>query len=139
MGGGVKLRDKRKVVAEAQNWRCCFCGVRMLDKRENFTQYARQNGIPARSPAVDCRVATTFRIDGGKSNRWDNLAVGCAYCVSAKGDMPALAWMRVVEMNILAGTHPPLVTHPEPKSITYRPKPVGDHGRRPRYAYSEFM
>lgn len=139
---------RRHDVCEAQNWRCCFCGVRMIAKGlEDARDHALQNGLKfhqfyEQNTAVRYRVANVFRVEGGRGVKVD-LAAACTYCVSARGSLPVLAWAKLVEMMVLAGEHPCHKSPDAKNSITYRPKALKDWGRirerRPRYAHSELM
>ncbi len=64
-------------LGEAQNWRCCYCGIRMdtLDvNRTQPTQPTIEHLIPLRK--------------GGKDHP-ENLVIACCLCNSTKGDTPA--------------------------------------------------
>jgi hypothetical protein len=61
--------ERRKVrarLAEAQNWRCCYCGVRMKDTPHD--------------PASATLEAIVPKSRGGNPFDVDNLAVACLQC-----------------------------------------------------------
>lgn len=144
---------KRYCLGERQNWRCCFCGVRLIARgMQDPIEYARENGLPwnklGKNPIISRRMANVFRIEGS-GNRESNLAVSCSYCISAKEGMPLVAWLRIVQMQLLAGTHPSHQSN-ETRSITFKSKPIKPWGKiraaqsrrrkkRPMYAHSEMM
>lgn len=139
---------ERDRLGERQNWRCCFCGVRMIARTiQDPKDYALQNGIRwtavGKNQITSRRTSNIFRLEG-------HTAVCCSYCISAKADTPLAAWIRIVEMQVLAGTHPSHQTGQQAVSITYefkKPKPWGkirarqqrQREKRPKYAHSEMM
>lgn len=61
----------RHRLAEAQNWRCCYCGVPMIHDRCSPTQATIEHIVP--------------RSLGGP-NRPDNYVVACRACNEARGN-----------------------------------------------------
>lgn len=57
-------------LAEAQNWRCCYCGARMCQGGETDLRATFEHVIP--------------RCDGG-SNRKSNLVIACMGCNRKRG------------------------------------------------------
>jgi hypothetical protein len=142
-----KIKNKSGL-AEAQNWRCCFCGTRMIGWMEDEFTFARENGMffkkYAQNQHIRSRIAQVFRFDWNGNGKKNSCAVGCASCVSGVGSMPIRAYLKVVELQLFAGTHSSLVDFRKPNSITYTPKkpvPVKPKQRqkRPHYAHSEMM
>lgn len=60
-------------LAEAQNWKCCWCGIECRPE-PNFTNSATIEHVHPRSL--------------GGENHWDNYAMACAYCNNKRGTMP---------------------------------------------------
>lgn len=70
------------LLCEAQNWRCCYCGVEMqLEDRLADNAGTREH--------VRCRA------DHG-SNDWGNLVAACRKCNHGRGDMPADVYLGLV-------------------------------------------
>ncbi len=78
--------SKRQALSEAQNHRCAYCGVRMIEPVK---------GSDRQSP--DCATIDEIfpRAKGGK-RIWSNQCMACKKCNEAKGDMPALAYFNNV-------------------------------------------
>lgn len=147
MGKKIKMKA-RLTIGERQNWRCCFCGVRMIARGlQDPHEYAHQNGYKpllnkATNPLTRHRTSNVFRIET-KGNSQDNLAAACTWCVSAKADMSLNAWLHNVEMLVLAGTHPCHQSPDYKNSVSFKPRkprvPKEKKQRRPQYAHSELM
>ncbi len=59
-------------LGEAQNWRCCYCGVRMLDP---------PGGHRHIEPSLEHVQSSAL----GGPDHPDNLAIACTHCNQAKG------------------------------------------------------
>ena len=59
-------------LCEAQNWRCCYCGIEFVTMRRSDRTPSREHVVP--------------RIAGG-SDGWDNLVAACRLCNEARGAM----------------------------------------------------
>jgi len=70
--GARKIRV-RKRLAEAQGWRCCYCGVRMIDGGQSPSSATLEHVVP--------------RCQGG-TDAEDNLVVACCTCNTARADRP---------------------------------------------------
>jgi hypothetical protein len=62
---------KRWTLAEAQGWRCCWCGTRMEGTGADWNAPTFEHIVP--------------RSKGGL-NEIDNLAIACLRCNNARGD-----------------------------------------------------
>lgn len=71
----------RERLAEAQNWRCCYCGVRMNDLLNDPDEATLEHIVP--------------RALGGTDDE-DNLAVACRYHNELRGD-----WMYPVHQQVV--------------------------------------
>lgn len=69
--GVKKSWELRLRLAEAQNWRCCYCGVVMSDRRKDPKFMTFEHVIP--------------RSKGG-STQEANLVMACSTCNHARGD-----------------------------------------------------
>ena len=63
----LKLREK---LAEAQNWRCCYCG-KNLEKHEATIEHV----VPLRQ---------------GGANNWSNMAIACSPCNYRRSGWPGI-------------------------------------------------
>lgn len=80
-------------LCEAQNWRCCYCGIPMEIGREGeWTEDAWKTTLDMRA-TVEHVVP---KIDGG-SNKWINLAAACRLCNNARSSMKADRYIRFVQ------------------------------------------
>jgi 5-methylcytosine-specific restriction endonuclease McrA len=104
----------RLAVFEAANWRCCYCGVRLLSRmqsaRECHAYFANEAGISIRLGKTLKRRGATIehirrRVDGGGNAR-ENLAAACEWCNGARGPISAVAWFDEVARLKRAGKHP---------------------------------
>lgn len=71
-------------LCEAQNWRCCYCGIRMVMGER------RKDGD---SPTVEHVVP---RVSGGDDN-WDNLVAACRLCNVSRGAMKSEKFLQFVK------------------------------------------
>jgi hypothetical protein len=71
------------LLAEAQNWRCCYCGTIMVHNKPL---------------SDDCLTTEHFvaRGDGGRM-RWENEIAACMVCNNGRGDLDAMAFFRLVQ------------------------------------------
>ena len=76
----VFLRNR---LAESQNWRCCYCGVRLSTEADHkFT----------------CTVEhLTRQAEGGKW-MYDNCVAACATCNSSRGEIDPHEYLRMRSM-----------------------------------------
>lgn len=106
----------RHAIFEAQNWRCCYCGVEMLAGQhyEDWLAVARRLGVPYLYKwrihyALKYRVATIEHLvrkaDSGSDDP-DNLVGACGYCNHARQEMDAMEWFDTVQVNLAVGYHP---------------------------------
>ena len=104
----------RLAVYEAANWKCCYCGVRLLSStplaRETHSYYANQEGLAlCNGRSMRMRIATIEHIirrtDGG-SNDEENLAAACAWCNHCRGEFDAEVWFDQVCWMKENGFHP---------------------------------
>ncbi|WP_428484639.1 HNH endonuclease [Rhodopila sp.] len=61
----VRLQSIRLRLAEAQNWRCCYCASRMTDTRNNQLRATLEHVLPR---------------DWGGTDDEDNFAIACLGC-----------------------------------------------------------
>jgi 5-methylcytosine-specific restriction endonuclease McrA len=61
-------------LSEAQNWKCCWCGVKTTDLRKVRHASTIEHVLPKSL---------------GGSNEWENLAMSCEKCNNARGNMSA--------------------------------------------------
>jgi len=107
----------RFAIFEAQNWRCCYCGLRMHagEPWECEIRYTRLNGFRYRAGNERVRRflrhsrATiehlTRRADGG-TNYYDNLTGACNWCNSNRQDRGAMEWFEEIQKLVASGEHP---------------------------------
>jgi hypothetical protein len=57
--------------AEAQNWRCCYCGCHMSEEPNHRNSVSLEHVIPQSK---------------GGTDDWENLAAACVHCNSARGN-----------------------------------------------------
>lgn len=101
-------------LAERQNWRCCYCGVRMvwkvLDRSEVDALVPTGGGARPHAKAVAAREATiehvTPRSAGGKLFLDDNLVAACRCCNNYRGNNAAETAMARIARLVRKGTHP---------------------------------
>jgi len=72
-------------LCEAQNWRCCYCGVSFVTGRQDNRTPTREHVKPS--------------IAGG-SDAWDNLVAACRLCNEARG---AMHWDRFLKFVLWKG------------------------------------
>lgn len=99
-------------LAEAQGWRCCFCGFLMLsrpaarrERREVLaSEHRTHRGVAAAMRTVT-REHVTPRCEGGDDTR-ENLVASCHWCNEYRGNRPAMEAFRRVQRLVRRGTHP---------------------------------
>ena len=69
-------------LCEAQNWRCCYCGIEMTVGVHNKTDCATLEHVIPKS--------------AGGSAEWDNLVAACRLCNNARGAMYARRFLQMV-------------------------------------------
>lgn len=79
-------------LCEAQNWRCCYCGIAMeFGRGGEWTADAWKSG----RGSVATVEHVVPKIQGG-SNRWHNLAAACRLCNNGRSDMDYEKYLRFV-------------------------------------------
>lgn len=78
---GMLSSRKLAILAEAQNWRCCYCGIRCDGPRNAHNAPSRDHVIP---------------IVAGGLHRWDNEVMACNLCNNGRGAMPARRYLQMV-------------------------------------------
>lgn len=74
-------REKLVRLCEAQNWRCCYCGIPMEIGRPGDDTPTFEHVVP--------------KIAEG-SDRWENLVAACRLCNNARSAMKAETYLRFV-------------------------------------------
>jgi hypothetical protein len=69
-------------LCEAQNWRCCYCGITLATGRPGNDTATMEHVVP--------------KVAGG-SNDWSNLVAACKLCNNARSAMKALKYLRYVK------------------------------------------
>ena len=106
----------RMCICSEQNWRCCYCGVRMFagEPMECAMAYCVANRLPSSNPKkvaklLRWRLATVEhllrRCDGGGNER-GNLASACGWCNSNRQDRTSTDWWQEVQELIADDLHP---------------------------------
>lgn len=72
----------RRRIAESQNWRCCYCGVRMTADYSRDTSFSLDEIVP--------------QSKGGRAN-YGNSVGACLLCNARRGDMNALCFWVIVQ------------------------------------------
>ena len=85
MGNSSLHRTKRATLAEAQNWRCCYCGVR-------FTSDG--NGLSAGNDDAAVTTDHVIPISQGGSRELDNEVAACRRCNNERDCMDAYEFWR---------------------------------------------
>lgn len=93
---GIAVKIARNIhmrckLAEAQNWKCCWCGTHCVPEPGKYNSATIEHVTP--------------RSLGG-SDEWDNLAMACAHCNHRRG--------TIAVEDFLAGRIP----KPQPKTST---------------------
>lgn len=77
------VKRRTKVLGEAQNWRCCYCGVQ--------TRF----GTHCEWDAPTCEHVIPLRYGGLRD--WGNEVMACNLCNNGRGRMSALRYLKMVE------------------------------------------
>jgi 5-methylcytosine-specific restriction endonuclease McrA len=77
--------SKKLALCEAQNWRCCYCGISFSDDPQSDARATVEHVIPV--------IAGGLRI-------WSNEVVACALCNEGRG---AMQWWRYFNIVTLRG------------------------------------
>jgi len=80
----VRLRYERTMLSEAQNHRCCWCGIRMTEVRDKHNSSTIEHVVPK---------------SRGGPNHIDNYAVACAQCNNKRGDQEVEVFLAKIEMD----------------------------------------
>lgn len=100
-------------LAEAQNWRCCWCGFRMLPRHPSRFEIDAVIGTDGkawhRRRLVDMRMVTPEhvvpRCDGGTDDP-TNLAAACRFCNEFRSNHPVEVAIHRISRMLRRGTHP---------------------------------
>lgn len=76
------MKAEFMALCEAQNWRCCYCGVRCSTDGEWYN-------VPTREHVL-------ARVNGG-GNEGANLVMACAICNDGRGAMRPTRYLRRVQ------------------------------------------
>lgn len=98
-------REMRPRLFEAQNWRCCYCGVYVTDiQRHDLKRLPRaeRNRAVWMIGTIEHVIRRTDR--GG--DEWDNLVGSCEWCNVSRGERSAEEWFIEVQALIRLGAHP---------------------------------
>lgn len=79
-------------LCEAQNWRCCYCGIAMEIGREG--EWAEKAWLESRSTVATIEHVIP-KIQGG-NNKWWNLAAACRLCNNGRSDTDYEKYLRFV-------------------------------------------
>ncbi len=86
----------RARLAEAQNWRCCYCGVRMVHIRTS-------NGA---LPNDALTIEHVIPVRDGGDDTWENMAAACYWCNNRRGQYSGEEWVTIVDQYKALGMHP---------------------------------
>lgn len=78
----LKRSHMRTRLSEAQNWKCCYCGHMMTEKRKAKLSSTIEHVVP---------------LSKGGGWEWENLAAACADCNSSRGVLSYEAFMKIRE------------------------------------------
>lgn len=79
-------------LCEAQNWRCCYCGIHMeFGRAGEWTPELWKAG----AGIVATIEHVTPKVQGGQ-NKWKNLAAACKLCNNGRSDMDYEKYLRFV-------------------------------------------
>lgn len=84
--GRLPRREMRALLAEAQNWRCCYCACRLTDP-------PARGGTGEIRP-TDATVEHVVRIADGGRHDWHNVVVACFDCNAGRGEHDALIFFH---------------------------------------------
>lgn len=95
-------------LAEAQNWRCAYCGVEMLMEAPPLV-VGQSRAISRRKKAAIGRTATVEHVvarSAGGRDDWSNLVAACHCCNTMRGAVDADHAFAMIEQKIRRGRHP---------------------------------
>lgn len=109
----VRTRRMLPRLAEAQNWRCCWCGFRMIRNRDVMPEVRAVLGdggrrghfvrmAVLRSASVEHVVP---RCDGG-TDEAENLVASCRCCNEFRSNQPVEVAAVRIERLLRRGSHP---------------------------------
>lgn len=78
----LKRAHMRTRLAEAQNWKCCYCGCVMTEVKNTRRTVTIEHVNP---------------ISVSNDGRWENLAAACAHCNSLRGTLSYEDFMKLKE------------------------------------------
>ena len=114
-------KNRIERLAGAQNWRCCYCKVRMFAgvPMEDLFQYAQSVGLRLINPGGGLnaaafrhlgllRVTVEHMIKQEVGGVWEDKNVGaaCWWCNNQRGDTPPHVWERCVQKLVSSKRHP---------------------------------
>lgn len=114
-------RNQRFRTAEAQNWRCCYCGVRMFAgvPSEDIFQYAQSIGLSLKyrgggynagsfEHLRTLRATIEHVIKQEHGGIWENknITSSCWWCNNNRGDIPPTIWYKRVQELVRNRKHP---------------------------------
>lgn len=70
------------ILAEAQNWRCCYCGIRCIGEHNTDDRASIDHFVPINA--------------GGKRRDWYNEIMACRKCNQTRGSMRAIKFYNLV-------------------------------------------
>lgn len=88
---GKKIIDRiyyRTRLAEAQNWRCCYCGIECSDNPTEPNSVTLEHVIP---------------FSDSQDDSYENCVVACASCNSKRGNMPTDKFMAATYTAVFGG------------------------------------
>jgi hypothetical protein len=111
---------RTQALAEAQNWRCAYCGFVMLARwagnGELWAVIGRGRNGTHRRTARMMRTVSCDHVEaraGSGTDALDNLVAACRWCNHYRGDRPAVEAFARIQRMIRRGTHPHQIWHRE--------------------------
>lgn len=80
---GSYKRKLRDMLCEAQNWRCCYCGVRLVDDLKAHDGKSVDRVVPG---------------SAGGGYAWSNCVAACKRCNELRSSMDAYRFARLLEL-----------------------------------------
>lgn len=103
-------RSKRERLAEAQGWRCCYCGVTLLrdvhEQHPMLMRFGRHGLRPKVRRALLVTIDHVWPKALGGNRDWPNIVAACSACNGLKGSLPPSIALGIIEAAIRSGTHP---------------------------------
>lgn len=119
--------EKRQIIFERQNWRCCYCGFRMYaPAKESKAQFLSayggscqptRNGRKRFLRSARATIEHLHRLADGGKNTIDNLVGACGWCNSSRQEIPADSYFEEIKWLKMEGNHP---LFPQP-NFAHRP------------------